>query len=301
MVGGGAGPAATGDLTTGVHTSVVDDLADLVSTAVSIVLALHLGAAQGLVGVAHMFGQTLALRSVVDHHTGSVGPTLGSVTGVDTLPVATAVSSTGQTVSTVSVSPALVGVLTASGVGVAYQAAGTETLERARGVRTAGGGMTDLVLALVDVGAAGRRGDEAEAADTGAVLTDLAWPAVLLLVTAGLAGTVDTDLALEAVLVAVTDLGTEAAQTTFTFGTVNIDRALEVTQTSLALVAGLTVFSRTFRWDPDTALLGRGNSSEPLGTGTVHLLVDDVTESIGSTGALLLAGVDTLEVDADLV
>ena len=98
--------------------------------------------------------------------------------------------------------------------------------------------MTDLVLALVDVGAAGRRGDEAEAADTGAVLTDLAWPAVLLLVTAGLAGTVDTDLALEAVLVAVTDLGTEAAQTTFTLGTVNIDRALEVAQTSLALVAG---------------------------------------------------------------
>jgi hypothetical protein len=99
----------------------------------------------------------------------------------------------------------------------------------------------------------------------------------------------------------VTDLGTEAAQTTFTLGTVNIDRALEVAQTSLALVAGQTVASRTFRWDPDTALLGRGNSSEPLGTGTVHLLVDDVTQSIGSTGSLLLAGVDTLEVDADLV
>ena len=289
------------DLTTGVHTSVVDDLTDLVSTAVSIVLTLHLGAAQGLVGVAHMFGQTLALRPVVDHHTGGVGPTLGSVTGVDTLPVATAVPSTGQIVSTVSVGPTLVGVLTAPGVGVAYQAAGTETLERSRGVRTAGGGVADLVLALVDVGAAGGGGDEAEAADAGAVLADLARPAVLLLVTAGLAGTVDTDLALQTVLVAVTDLGTETAQTTFTLGTVHIDGALEVTQTSLALVAGQAVFSGTFGGDPDTALLGRGNSSEPLRTGAVHLLVDDVAESIGATGSLLLAGVDTLEVDADLV
>ena len=117
------------DLTTGVHTSVVDDLADLVSTAVSVVLALHLGAAQGLVGVADMFVQTATLRAVTGYNTLSVGPTLGSVTGVDTLPVATAVPSTGQTVSTVSVGPALIGVLTASTVGVAYQAAGTETLE----------------------------------------------------------------------------------------------------------------------------------------------------------------------------
>ena len=55
------------DLTTGVHTSVVDDLADLVSATVSVLLALHLGAAQGLVGVADVFLQTLALRPVVDY------------------------------------------------------------------------------------------------------------------------------------------------------------------------------------------------------------------------------------------
>ena len=117
------------DLTASVHTSVVDDLADLVSATVSVLLALHLGAAQGLVGVADMFVQTPTLRPVVDHHTLGVGATLGSVTGVDTLPVATAVPSTGQAVSTVSVGPALIGVLTASSVGVAYQAAGTEALE----------------------------------------------------------------------------------------------------------------------------------------------------------------------------
>ena len=106
--------------------------------------------------------------------------------------------------------------------------------------------MADLVLTFIDVGAARGSGDEAEAADTGPVLADLAWPAVLLLVTAGLAGTVDTDLALQAVLVAVTDLGTEAAQAALTLGTVNIDPALEVAQTSLALVASQTLFSRTF-------------------------------------------------------
>ena len=125
------------DLTASVHTSVVDDLADLVSTAVSVLLALHLGAAQCLVGVADMFVQAATLGPVVDHHTLSVGSTLGSVTGVDTLPVATAVSSTGQAVSTVSVGPALIGVLTASTVGVSHQAAGTETFEGSGGVGTA--------------------------------------------------------------------------------------------------------------------------------------------------------------------
>ena len=97
--------------------------------------------------------------------------------------------------------------------------------------------MADLVLALVDVGTARGSGYEAETTDTVTVLTDLSWPAVLLLVTAGLAGAVNTDLSLEAVLVTVADLGTQTAQATFTLGTVDIDRALEVAQTSLALVA----------------------------------------------------------------
>ena len=95
------------DLTASVHTSVVDDLADLVSATVSVLLALHLGAAQGLVGVADMFVQAATLGPVVDHHTLSVGPALGSVAGVDTLHDAAVILSTGQTVSTISVSPAL--------------------------------------------------------------------------------------------------------------------------------------------------------------------------------------------------
>ena len=125
------------DLTASIHTSVVDDLADLVSAAVSVLLALHLGAAQGLVGVANMFVQTATLRPVVEDNTLSVGPTLGSITGVDTFPVAAPVSSTGQAVSTVPVGPALIGILTASTVGVSHQAAGTETFEGSRGVGTA--------------------------------------------------------------------------------------------------------------------------------------------------------------------
>ena len=142
------------DLTASVHTSVVDDLADLVSATVSVLLALHLGAAQGLVGVADMFVQAATLGPVVDHHTLSVGPALGSVTGVDTLPVAAAVPSTGQIVPAVSVGPTLVGVLTAGGVRVSHQTSGTVTLERPGSVGTEGSRVTDLVLALVDVGAA---------------------------------------------------------------------------------------------------------------------------------------------------
>ena len=57
---------------------------------------------------------------MVHHLTHRVGPTLGSLTGVDTLPVAAIILSTGQTVSTVSVGPALIGVLTASSVGVSH-------------------------------------------------------------------------------------------------------------------------------------------------------------------------------------
>ena len=116
--------------------------------------------------------------------------------------------------------------------------------------------MTDLVLALVDVRAAGGGGDEAEAADTAPVLTDLAWPTVLLLVTARLAGAVYADLSLEAVLVAVADLGTQSVQTSLSLGTVNIDLTLEVAQSSLALVLVQALPSGTLGGDPDTALLG---------------------------------------------
>ena len=41
------------------------------------------------------------------------------------------------------------------------------------------------------------------------------------------------------------DLGTEPAQAPLTLGAVNIDLALEVAQTALALVASQTLLSRT--------------------------------------------------------
>lgn len=248
-----------------------------------------------------MFVQTLTLGPVVDDQTVGVGSTLGSVARVDTLPVPAPVPGTGQVVPAVPVGPALVGILAAGGVRISHQTSGTGTLEGSWSVSTLGSRVADLVLALVDVGTARGSWYEAEATDTAAVLTDLPRPAVLLLVTARLAGAVNTDLSLEAVLVTVADLGTQSSQTSLSLGTVHIDPALQVAQASLALVISQTFSSRTLGRDPHTALLGRGNSSEPLWAGAVHLLVDDLTESVGSTGPLLLAGVDTLEVDADLV
>lgn len=87
VVGGAARASATVDLAARIHTPVIDDLAHLVTGAVTIGLALHLGAAQGGVGVTNVLGGTLTLRSIVDHPTLTVGATPRSVTGVDTLPV----------------------------------------------------------------------------------------------------------------------------------------------------------------------------------------------------------------------
>ena len=129
MVNSRAGATPTTDLTTGIHTSVVDQLTDLVSAAVSILLALHLGAAQGSVGVAHVLGLAPALGPVAHHQALSVGATPRSVTRVDTFPVAASISSTGQIVSTVSVGPALIGILTSSSVWVSDQSSRTGTLE----------------------------------------------------------------------------------------------------------------------------------------------------------------------------
>ena len=67
------------NLTLFLHTSVVVALTDLAAAAVCVFLALHLGAALGLVGVADMSVQTPALGSVVVGHTRGVGPTLGQV------------------------------------------------------------------------------------------------------------------------------------------------------------------------------------------------------------------------------
>ena len=77
-------------------------------------LNIQLGAALGLVGVAPLSVQTPTLSHSADHLTHCIGPTHGPLTGVDTLPVAAVVLTTGQTGSTVSVSLALIGLLTAS-------------------------------------------------------------------------------------------------------------------------------------------------------------------------------------------
>ena len=129
MVHSSAGPTPTANLTAGIHTPVVDHLTDLVSAAVSIVLALHLGAAQGSVGVAHMLGLALALGPVVHHQALGVGATPRPVTGVDTLPVAASISCTSQVISTVPVGSALIRILTSSIVGVSDQSSRTRTLE----------------------------------------------------------------------------------------------------------------------------------------------------------------------------
>ena len=129
MVHSGAGATPTTDLTAGVHTPVVDQLTDLVTAAVSVLLALHLGAAQGSVGVAHVLGLAPALGPVAHHEALSVGAAPRSVTRVDTLPVAASISSTGQIVSTVSVGPTLIGILTSSTVGVSDQSSWTGALE----------------------------------------------------------------------------------------------------------------------------------------------------------------------------
>ena len=129
MVLGGAGAPATADLAAGVHTPVVDHLTDLVAAAVSVLLALDLGAAEGSVGVAHVLGLALTLGPVADHQALSVGATPRPVTGVDTFPVAASISGTGQIVATVSVGSALIRILTSSTVGVSDQASRAGTLE----------------------------------------------------------------------------------------------------------------------------------------------------------------------------
>ena len=161
--------------------------------------------------------------------------------------------------------------------------------------------MTPGLLTLVDVDTAGGSVDEAETTNTVSILTHFSRPTILLFVTARLAGGVNTDLSLQTVLVAVAHLGAQALQTPLPLGTVGIDAALGMTQSTLAPVASWTLVVGTPGWYADTSLLGCGHSGKPVRTPAVHILVEDAAESIGTTGPLLLTRVDTLEVDADLV
>ena len=120
MVHGRTGTTSTVCDTAGVHTSVVDQLADLVSTAVLVGLALHLGAAQRRAGVANVLLITLTIRLVLLYQAMGVGSTVGTVAWVHALSVTAAISSTRKSIQTISVGATLVRTLAALGIWVAH-------------------------------------------------------------------------------------------------------------------------------------------------------------------------------------
>lgn len=161
--------------------------------------------------------------------------------------------------------------------------------------------MTRRFITFIDVNTTGRSIDETKTTNTFSILTDFAWSTILLLVTAWHTRCLDTDLALQTVLVAVTHLGAQSVHAALTLGAVRVDLALGVTQTPSTSVTRGTPACGTQGRDPHTALLRLRHSGKPLGTRALDILVVDLAQSVGSTGALLLARIDALEVDADLV
>ena len=157
------------------------------------------------------------------------------------------------------------------------------------------------VLALINICAARGSVDETKPTNTFSILTDFSGSAILLLVAAWLTRGLYTDLALETVLVAVAHLGAEPLQAPLPLGTVCVDLALEVAQPAPALVARGALASRAPRGYPHTPLLGPRHPGKPLGTCALNILVGDLAQSVGAARSLLLARVDALEVDADLV
>lgn len=211
-------------------------MADLVATAVTVGLALHLGAAEGRAGVAHMLVVTLAEGLVVPHQAMGVWPAVCPVTGIHTLPVAAAVSGTGKRVQAIPVCPTFVRALAALGVRVSHLTARTGALVGARSVGAGGRGVTNLVVTLIDILASTWCADKSCCTDAVASLADLPWPAILLLVTAWLAGGVEADLTLETVLIGVTHLDTDIFQALLSLGTVGVDVTLPVTHTTPAVM-----------------------------------------------------------------
>ena len=161
--------------------------------------------------------------------------------------------------------------------------------------------MTPGLLALIDVHTSGGSIDETKTTNTFSILADFAWSTILLLVTARHTRCLDTDLSLETVLVAVTHLDAQSVHAALTLGTLRVDLTLGVTQAPATLVTRGTPASGTPGGEPHTALLRPRHPGKPVGTRALDILVFDSAEGIGPTGALLLARVDTLEVDADLV
>jgi hypothetical protein len=85
----------------------------------------------------------------------------------------------------------------------------------------------------------------------------------------------------------VADLHTDVSQTPLALGAVRVDAALPVAHTAPAGVLGRALVGGTPGGDPDTALLGGRHTRETAGTGALHVLVENLAESIGSTGSLL--------------
>ena len=295
------GTTSTVGDTAGVHTSVVDQLADLVSTAVLVGLALHLGAAQRRAGVANVLLITLTICLVLLYQAMRVGSTVGTITWVHALSVAATISSAGKSVQTISVGATLVGTFATFGVWVAHLTPRTCALVGAGSVGAGRAAVAHLVVALIDILAAMRGADEANGTHTVASLTDLTRSTILFFVASRLAGGVQANFALEAVLVRMTDLYTDIVQTLLSFGTISIDVTLPVAHAAFAGMLRRTSTPWAPGGDADTALLRSWYSSKSRWTGTLDILVYDLAKGIWPTSAFLGAGVDALKADADFI
>ena len=182
------GTTATVGDAAGVDTPVVDQLAHLVSAAVLVGLALHLGAAQRGARVADVLVVALAVGLVLLHQAVRVRSAVGSVTRVHTLSVTTAIPSTSKCVQTIPVGSALIGTLATLGVWITHLPPGAGALVRAGRVDTVGAGVAHLVVALVDVLAARGGADEANGTHAVSSLADLTRSTILFFVATRLAG-----------------------------------------------------------------------------------------------------------------
>lgn len=160
--------------------------------------------------------------------------------------------------------------------------------------------MANRVLAFIDVSASSWGANESSVADTVAAIADLPGSTILLFVAAGLTGAVNTDLSLQAISVRVANLHTDRVQAFFSASAVCIDFTLEMTHFAPTFMQRWTLTLRASLWDPDAASLRGGDPSKPGGTGATNILTLHLAVGIWTACTLLLAGIDTLEVDADL-
>ena len=301
MVHSGTGTTSTVGDTASVHTSVVDKLAHLVSAAVLVGLALHLGAAQRRAGVTNVLLITLTICLVLLYQAVGVGSTVGTVAWVHALSVTTAIPSTRKSVQTISVGATFVGALAAFGVWVAHFTPWAGALVRSCRVGAGGAAVAHLVVTLIDILAAKRGADEANGTHTVASLTDLARSTILFFVATRLTGGVQANFTLKTVLVGMTYLHTDIVQALLSFGTISVDVALPVAHAPFAVMLWGTSAPWAPGGDADTTLLRGWDSGKSRWTGTLDILVYDLAKGIWSTSAFLGAGIDTLKADADFI